>query len=61
MKIMASLEDNSTHPIASAFKIEGKLYNVADFKNIDGKGLMGVIKKNKYYMGSQKIVLELGI
>lgn len=50
LKITASLEALSSHPLASAIvgKYNGELYEVCEFKNIPGVGICGVIDGNTY-------------
>ena len=62
LKIVSSLENNSTHPIASAFKdyYDSKI-KVDKFKNIDGIGLAGTINKKEIYVGNNKLFNKLGI
>ena len=62
LKIAASLENLSEHPIGKAIVYEANqmqlaLYNVEDFKITKGKGIKGVIEGEVYYIGS-KIYLE---
>ena len=66
LRIVASIESKSTHPIANAFinyandnKI--KSIDISDFKNLTGLGLTASIKKNKYYIGNNKILSKLNI
>jgi len=61
LNIVASLESNSTHPIANAFKEYENKYNVDDFKNIEGMGISGVVGRKKFYVGSNKLVNLLKI
>ena len=61
MEIVSSLENKSTHPIASAFNnyaTENKLksLNVDEFKNIAGIGLKGIINENEYLIGNNKML-----
>ena len=60
--IASSLEHNSNHPIASAFK---EYYNnqikVENFKNLSGIGITGIINKKEYYLGNHKLLKELNI
>lgn len=56
LQIAASLEINSEHPIAStiveqANKLKLKLLKVSRFKNIEGKGVEGIIGDKKYFIG----------
>lgn len=66
LKIVASLEAKSTHPIAKAFvdyakdgKIE--LEDIENFENISGYGITGNIKNKKIILGNSKIVSYFGI
>ena len=66
LRIVASLESKSTHPIANAFinySKENKLHLliVNEFKYLTGLGLSGEIGKNKYYIGNNKMLTKLGI
>ncbi len=61
LAVAASLEKGSTHPIASAIiekaeveKVE--LLKVEKFKNIAGKGVSGVIRGKRYFLGSVRFV-----
>jgi len=60
--LVASLENNSTHPIANAFKdyYDSKI-KVSNFKNISGVGLFGVINKKEFYVGNNKLFKKLDI
>ena len=62
LKLVASLENNSTHPIANAFKeyYDFKI-KVNDFKNISGIGLSGVVNKKVLFVGSNKLFKKLNI
>ena len=60
LKIVNSLEANSTHPIATAFS-KDDLLKVTDFKNIAGMGLFGKIKNKEYYIGNLKLLEKLNI
>ena len=62
LKLVASLENNSTHPIANAFKnyYDAKT-KVDKFHNITGMGLSGVIDKKEIYVGNHKLLKELNI
>ena len=59
---VASLENNSTHPIANAFKdyYDSKI-KVSNFKNISGVGLFGNINKKEFYVGNNKLFKKLDI
>lgn len=53
LQIAASLESYSSHPIAEAIKYS-KLLKVTNFKNIEGKGIEGIVSGQKYYIGKTK-------
>lgn len=55
IKIVSSLEAKSTHSIKSAFADYKDLYEVDNYKNIEGIGLSGFINNKKYYLGSSKL------
>lgn len=64
IKIAASLEVLSEHPIGKAIVHQAKhmdlsLYTVDSFKIIKGKGIKGEIHGNIYYVGSKKYLEEL--
>ncbi len=64
IKIAASLENLSEHPIGKAIVYQAKqmqlpLYNVKDFKITKGKGIKGVIQGEVYYIGSKNYLEEL--
>jgi P-type E1-E2 ATPase len=59
LQIAASLEAHSSHPLAEAIKFP-KLLKVTKFKNIEGKGVEGVINNKKYFIGkTNKNSIEL--
>lgn len=60
LKIVRSLESQSTHPIASAFSKED-LLQVKEFQELPGMGIEGVVGGEHYYVGSLKLLKELGI
>jgi len=64
MKIAASLEVLSEHPIGKAIVHQAKtmglsLYTVDSFKIVKGKGIKGEIHGETYYVGSKKYLEEL--
>ena len=61
MSIIYSLEHNSNHPIARAFKGDYELLDTNKFKSIDGIGIYGEIDKNKYYIGNNKVLKKIRI
>jgi len=66
LKILASLEKNSEHPIAQAILNKAKsenieLIKVSDFEIIEGKGLTGKIDSKEYFIGNLKLLEDLKI
>ena len=62
LKIVASLENNSIHPISNAFKeYYDSSIKVDKFNNISGYGLTGIINKKEIYVGSSKLLKKLDI
>lgn len=66
LKITASLEKSSEHPIAEAIIKKAKeqnieLYKVQDFEIIEGKGLKGLINSQQYFAGNAKLVQDLNL
>lgn len=64
--IVSSIEQNSSHPIASAFKTYSiehklKLKNIQKFRNMSGVGLFGIYNENKIYIGNSKIFSKINI
>ncbi len=64
IKIAASLEILSEHPIGKAIVYQAKqmqlpLYTVDDSKITKGKGITGIIQGEKYYIGSKNYLEEL--
>ena len=61
VKIAASLESQSSHPIAQAIVNyadyeELEFYETFNFKNIPGKGISGTIKGNRYYAANESLI-----
>lgn len=66
LSILASLENKSEHPIASAIinyikERNIKIEEVSDFEGLQGKGVKGFVKGNEYFVGNIKLVKDLGI
>lgn len=66
VKIIASLESKSEHPIANAIINYSKeknilLDNVDNFEIIPGQGLQGYLKGVKYFLGNFKLIQNLGL
>lgn len=60
LKIAASLESHSKHPLARAItqkahKADLDLYAVHDFKSLTGNGLEGIINNKKFYIGKKSL------
>jgi Cu+-exporting ATPase len=63
LKIAASAEKGSEHPLADALVEEARiqnldLYDVENFEAISGQGLKAVIKGKKYYLGNLRLINE---
>ncbi len=66
LSLLYSLEEKSDHPLAIAIQKKAKelkinLKEVNNFKNIDGKGVSGMIDNISYYAGNYKFIDNLGI
>lgn len=66
ISLVASLEKNTTHPIAKAFVSYAtdkklKLSDVNDFENLSGLGLKATINKKEILVGNRKILNKLKI
>ena len=66
IKIVSSLEQNSSHPIATAFKTYAKekklkLEKIEKFTDIQGIGVSGTYKKDKIYACNNKLLKKLNI
>lgn len=66
IQIMASLEENSEHPLAHAVVERAKVENInlskiTDFMVIEGKGISGKLDGIKYYAGNTKLMDDLNI
>ena len=66
LRLVASLEQSSEHPLASAI-VKGaeerglKLIQVQDFASITGKGVTGTIEGHSVALGNKALLLSLGI
>ncbi|WP_427169582.1 heavy metal translocating P-type ATPase [Fusobacterium nucleatum] len=66
LKIAASMEVSSEHPLGKAVYDEAKeenitLYDVKDFLAISGRGVVGEIEAKKYLLGNKKLLLDNNI
>ena len=66
LSLIASLENNSEHPLAvavveRAIKEKAQFLKVEDFENIEGKGLRGTINGSVYHAGNLRLMKELDI
>lgn len=66
LKIAASMEVSSEHPLGKAVYDEAKeenitLYDVKDFLAISGRGIVGEIEAKKYLLGNKKLLLDNNI
>ena len=60
LDIVSNLEKHSSHPISRAFNLKKK-FTVTDFKTLDGMGIYGKINNKDYYLGNEKIILNIKI
>lgn len=66
LRIIGSLEQKSTHPIAGAFddyfqKNGISAIDTADFENLDGLGIIGEVDGKKVMLGNQKLLEKYNI
>ena len=66
LKVVASIENLSTHPIRYAFLKYAKdqnikLLKVDAFNNLEGIGVMAIVNNNTYYLGNHKLFSKLDI
>lgn len=66
LRIAASAEKGSEHPLADAIVEEAKnlnleLYDVEEFETIPGQGLKATINNKKYYLGNLRLLNERNI
>lgn len=60
LNIVSNIENNSSHPIRTAFKNNQKL-EVQDFKTFSGAGIYARVDGKEYYLGNDKILSKLKI
>ncbi|MGF7009506.1 Cu+-exporting ATPase [Lachnospiraceae bacterium PF1-22] len=66
LRVAATLETSSEHPLALAIVAKAaekgiKLASVKEFSSVTGKGVVGEIEGNKYYIGNEKILELAGV
>ncbi len=66
IKLVASMEEKSTHPISKTFinyakDKQLKLYAVSNYQNLEGIGLSGNIHHKKIYVGNNKLFSKLNL
>ena len=66
IKLVASIENKSEHPIARSIVNEAKslkieLEEIADFKAIPGYGVSATVNEKRYLIGNKKLMLENNI
>ncbi len=61
LKLAASLEKYSTHPIAKAFESQKDIYAVENIKEIAGRGLCGDIDGQEVVVGNAEHLRENGV
>lgn len=65
LSLIYSVENESTHPISMAVSAYAKernaeVYEVKDFKTVEGKGIQAIVKDQKVAIGSIKLMKSLG-
>lgn len=66
LKLIASIQNGSEHPLAKATVLEAAeqglvLESANDVKSLPGRGVEGVIQNQKFYIGTEKLMQEKGI
>jgi len=61
LKLLASLEAGSKHPLAKAIPYDGDLFPVMEIEEIAGFGLSGQINASRYFAGNAKLMAEIGV
>lgn len=66
IRLLASLESKSEHPMAHAVVEYAKTKNISavavkDFEAIKGRGLKGLIDGMEYFAGNTKLMIDLGL
>lgn len=61
LKILASLEARSNHPLAKSVKFDGDLYDLTNLSELAGRGLTAEIAAKKYYAGNAKLMSDINI
>lgn len=66
LRILASLESKSEHPLASAILAYAKEHSIEPestdtFEIIEGKGVTGTLAGQEYFAGNTKLIVDLGI
>ncbi|WP_315523991.1 heavy metal translocating P-type ATPase [Fusobacterium massiliense] len=66
LKIAASMEKNSEHPLGKAVyeklkENELSEYDIRNFLSISGRGVVGEIENNKFFLGNRKLLIENNI
>lgn len=65
LKIIAACERYSTHPLAKSISLAFGHYSdacdVRDAKNYPGKGVSALVDGERYYVGNEKLMAEIGV
>jgi Cd2+/Zn2+-exporting ATPase len=63
LQIAASLDLNSHHPIAKAIvkAHAGEALPVAEFEELPGRGVTGVVEGKRYWLGNHRLIEERGV
>ncbi len=62
LKILKSLEKNSSHPLAkSIYNNEKDIFDVQEFEEVPGLGVKGIINGRQYFAGNYKFVEKMKV
>ncbi len=66
LRLSASLESLSEHPLSSAIVSKAKeenlpLFEVTNFQSVTGKGVLGMVEGERVAVGNQKLMFDQGI
>jgi len=61
LKIVGSIESNSSHPIAEAFREYNTNKEVTNYQEISGMGIQASIGENNYFLGNNTLLKKLQI
>ena len=61
LKLLASLEAHSNHPLAKSLAYKGELFELTELSEIAGRGITGKINGKSYFAGNDKLMKELNL